>query len=110
MNSSHRCLQIAFLAASLAACGGVTVYEPASPPSPRCMIIAPVKYSLVVPGDSPVRGMPREELRARVLESCKEEARDAGANALLVTEQAERDAPDGKGLTLKCSGMAYACP
>lgn len=98
----------AVVAACLAGCGAVTVYTAEAPPSARCMTIGQVKSSLSIPADSPDRGTPLNELRARVLESCKEEARDAGANALLITDRAESDDAGRKVLT--CSGMAYACP
>jgi hypothetical protein len=97
-------------AVSLAGCSAVTVYSPDAPPSPRCMLIAPIKYALFIPADSPDRGIPLGELRGRVLESCKEEARDAGANALLITDRSESDSAGRKAFTIKCSGMAYACP
>ena len=74
------------------------------------MIVAPVKYSLLIPADSPDQGTSLGELRARVLESCKEEARDAGANALLITDRSESDSDGRKAFTIRCSGMAYACP
>jgi hypothetical protein len=96
------------LAAALTGCSAVTVID--AEPSARCMLIAPVKYSLSVPDDSADQGTPLDNLRARVLESCKEEARNAGANVLFVTDRGESRAAGRKALTLNCSGMAYACP
>ena len=96
------------LAAALTGCSAVTVYE--SEPSPRCMMIAPVKYSLFVPADSADQGTPLKELRARALESCKEAARNAGANVLFVTDRSESDRTGRQAFTVSCSGMAYACP
>jgi hypothetical protein len=98
------------LAASLAGCGGITVYSPDDAPSERCALVAQVKHSLTIPADSPDRSLPREELRARVLESCKGKVRDAGANALLITDRTESESADRKTLTVRCSGMAYSCP
>jgi hypothetical protein len=105
---SSRTLALLFTAATLAGCGAVTVSE--SEPSPRCMMIAPVKYSLFIPADSADQGTPLNELRARVLDSCKEETRSAGANVLFITDRSESDAAGHKAFTITCSGMAYACP
>jgi hypothetical protein len=101
---------IPILAMSLTGCSAVTVYFPEAPPSQRCMIVAPVKYSLFIPVDAPDQGVPLGDLRDRVLNVCKEEARDAGANALLITDRSESDSAGRKGLIVKCSGMAYICP
>jgi hypothetical protein len=98
----------AVLLVSLTGCSAVTVYLPEAPPSARCAIVAPVKSSLTNPAGSPEHGAPLAELRTRVLDSCKEAARDAGANALLVTERTETESAGGKALG--CSGMAYICP
>jgi hypothetical protein len=103
-------LPVLVLAAGLSACGGIKVYSLDDAPSQRCALIAPVKHSLTIRADSPDRSVPREELRARVLESCKEKVRDAGANALLITKRTEAESADRKTLTVGCSGMAYSCP
>ena len=96
------------VAVALTGCGSVAVYE--SAPTAQCMVIAPIKYSLYIPADSADQGTPLKELRARVLESCKNEARNAGANALFITDRSESDVADRKAFTINCSGMAYACP
>lgn len=103
-----RLLAIPLVTVLLTGCSAVTVYFPEAPPSARCMTIGQVKYSLSIPADSPDQGTPLRALRARVLESCKEEARNAGANALLISDRTESDSAGRKVFT--CSGMAYACP
>jgi hypothetical protein len=103
-------LLFSILAASLSGCGGIAVYTPDQTPSERCALVAPVKHSLTIPADSPDRNAPLADLRARVLESCKEKVRDAGANALLITHRKEAESADRKTLTVSCSGMAYSCP
>jgi hypothetical protein len=108
--SRRSLLLVPILAAGLTACGGVAVYTPDQTPSERCALVAPVKHSLTIPADSPDRNLPRAELKARVLESCKDKVRDAGANALLITHRTETESADRKTLTIGCSGMAYSCP
>lgn len=99
---------LAVLAALLAGCSAVAVYPIDSPPTAQCMLIAPVKYSLLIPADSKDQGIPLKELRERVLDLCKDEVRDAGGNALVVKERTETDS--AKAVTLSCSGVAYECP